>query len=90
MKRHPFDPWSFVLGLLFLGTGVTFLTNSVDLLHTSAARMWPIPLLAIGLLIVLTSARRVKQRHPQSATEQHSSADAESDPVSSAQTDRPA
>lgn len=63
MRKHPFDPWSFVLGLLFLGTGVAFLTDSVDLLHTSVAHMWPMPVLAVGLLIVLTSMRRARRRH---------------------------
>lgn len=91
MKRHPFDPWSFVLGLLFLVTGLAFLTNSIDLLHSSAARLWPLPLLAIGLLIVLTTIRRVKDRQPQpAATEQHPPADAENELDTSSRPDLPA
>lgn len=61
MKRHPFDPWSFVFGLMFLVAGLAFLTNSVDVLHMNAGRIWPIPVFAIGLLILLTSARRVRR-----------------------------
>lgn len=91
MKRHPFDPWSFVLGLLFLVTGLAFLTNSIDLLHSSVARLWPLPLLAIGLLIVLTTIRRVKDRQPQPAvTEQHPPADAENELDPSSRPDLPA
>ena len=93
MKRHPFDPWSFVLGLFFLATGVAFLTNSVDLLHSGAARLWPIPVLTIGLSIILTGVRRVRQRQPQpqpADTEQHPSAETEGELTSPAAPDLPA
>ena len=83
MKRHPFDPWSFVLGLLFLATGLAFLTGSLDLLHTNAAVLWTIPLLAIGLLIVLTNAHRIRG--------QQAEAEASAvEPADGADPDRPA
>jgi len=61
MKRHPFDPWSFVFGLMFLIAGLAFLTNSVDVLHMNFGWIWPVPVFAVGLLVLLTSIRRVRQ-----------------------------
>lgn len=90
MKRHPFDPWSFVFGALFLITGLAFLTDSIDLLHTNAARLWPLPVLAIGLLIVLTSVRRATaQRSRSVASDPEATISDEEDPISLARSDPP-
>ena len=91
MKKHPFDPWSFVLGLLFLSVGVAFLTDSVDLVHTNAARLWPLPVLAIGLLIVLTSVcRAMEQRSRSGAFDPEAPISDEADATSPARSDLPA
>ena len=89
MKKHPFDPWSFVLGLFFLITGVAFLTDSIDLLHTNAARLWPLPVLAVGLLIVLTSVRRGRQRGSLAVGLEPNPVGAEEQPISTPLEDPP-
>jgi hypothetical protein len=64
MKRHPFDPWSFVFGSMFLIAGWAFLSESVDVLDMNFGLIWPVPFLAVGLLVLLTSIRRVRQHGP--------------------------
>ena len=64
MKRHRFDPFSLVAGLLFGFLALFFLTG----VHTTNDLAWPwsavIPLVAIGLLVVLYGLRRALAREP--------------------------
>ncbi len=64
MKRHRFDPFSLVAGLLFGFLALFFLTGD----HTTNDLAWPwaavIPLVAIGLLVVLYGLRRALAREP--------------------------
>lgn len=58
MKRHAFDPISFVSGLAFLFLAVFVLTGN------TLADLWPtwaltLPAMAVGLLILLYAVRRV-------------------------------
>lgn len=57
MRRHGFDPFSLVAGLLFGFLALFFLTD-----HTTSDLAWPwaavIPLVAVGALIVLYGLRR--------------------------------
>ena len=58
MRRHRFDPLSFVFGLLFSFLGVFVLVGN-SLGDMSPMWAWTIPGVAIGLLVVLYSARRL-------------------------------
>ena len=64
MKRHRFDPFSLVAGLLFGFLALFFLTGD----HSTNDLAWPwaavIPLVAIGLLVVLYGLRRAFAREP--------------------------
>ena len=57
MKRHALDPFSLVFGALFLITGVAFMISRVDVWSGHLLWLWPIPLIAIGGLIVFLAAR---------------------------------
>ena len=57
MTRHPIDPFSLVFGALFLIMGVAFLVSRVDVWSAHLAWVWPIPLIAIGGLIVFLAVR---------------------------------
>jgi hypothetical protein len=59
MKRHPFDPISFVLGLTFGGLGLFFLIGERTAADIGWKWMWPFPFIVLGLLFVVSAARRL-------------------------------
>jgi cytochrome c-type biogenesis protein CcmH/NrfF len=58
MKRHPLDPVSLVFGLLLAGLGLTFLLARIDIANTNLRWVWPLPLLALGALMIALGSRR--------------------------------
>jgi hypothetical protein len=58
MKRHPLDPVSLVFGLLLAGVGLTFLIARIDIASSNVRWVWPLPLLALGALMIALGARR--------------------------------
>ncbi|MEA2509938.1 MAG: hypothetical protein QOG21_2020 [Actinomycetota bacterium] len=58
MKRHALDPVSLVFGLLLAGLGVAFLVARIDIANTNLRWVWPLPLLALGTLMIALGARR--------------------------------
>jgi hypothetical protein len=58
MLRHNFDPISFILGALFAAVGLTFLFGNADLGDFHLAVVWPLPLIVIGLLMLVTTLQR--------------------------------
>ena len=70
MKRHEFDPTSFVLGLAFAALGLFFLLGDRTAADIGWKWMWPVPLVLLGLLFVISAIRRVMAQHevmPESA-----------------------
>ena len=59
MKRHEFDPTSFVLGLAFAALGLFFLLGDRTAADIGWRWMWPVPLILLGLLFVISATRRV-------------------------------
>ena len=62
MKRHPFDPLSFVAGILFIGLAVGFLSAGGDVLD-NAHWIWPGILVALGGAGLFSALRR-DEREP--------------------------
>jgi len=58
VKRHPLDPFSLVFGATFALLGGLFLLGSPDVTRLHLQWVWPIPLIAVGLLIVALAVRR--------------------------------
>jgi cytochrome c-type biogenesis protein CcmH/NrfF len=58
MKRHEFDPTSFVLGLAFAALGLFFLLGDRTAADIGWKWMWPVPLILLGLLFVISATRR--------------------------------
>ena len=58
MKRHAFDPASFVFGLLFAFFAV-FVLSGNDLADLYPLWVWTLPAMAAGLLVVLYGVRRL-------------------------------
>lgn len=55
MIRHP---GSFVTGIVFMILGVAFLGDSFDWWSVDVGRLWPIVLIAVGAVILLTASRK--------------------------------
>lgn len=58
MKRHAFDPVSFVFGLLFAFLAV-FVLSGNTLGDLYPLWVWTLPVIAMGLLVVLYGVRRL-------------------------------
>ena len=56
MKRHRFDPVSFIWGVFFVGFGLAFLTDAVQPSVMGFRAFWPLAIVAFGLAI-LSSVR---------------------------------
>ena len=69
MRRHTFDPISFVLGALFAAIGLTFLFGSADVGDFHLAVVWPLPLIVIGLLMLVTTVQRRTRHEPEPAAD---------------------
>jgi len=70
MRRHEFDPTSFVLGLAFAALGLFFLLGGRTAADIGWKWMWPVPLVLLGLLFVISATRRVmaqREAMPESA-----------------------
>jgi len=59
MKRHEFDPTSFVLGLAFAALGLFFVVGDRTAADIGWKWMWPVPLVVLGVLFVISATRRV-------------------------------
>lgn len=79
VKRHPFDPISFVLGLAFASLGLFFLFGDRSVADIGAQWIWPFPVLLVGLLVVLYAVRRMLPGHELDRSEDVADAGAELD-----------
>ncbi len=58
MKRHAFDPFSFVFGLLFAFLAV-FVLSGNNLADLYPLWVWTLPAMVVGLLVILYGVRRL-------------------------------
>ena len=61
MKRHPFDPFSFVFGLAVTALGLYFLIGNRTAADLGATWIWPFPLLLVGLASVMYAVRAMRR-----------------------------
>jgi hypothetical protein len=66
VKRHAFDPVSFVFGLLFAVLAVFVLSDN-NLADLYPLWVWTLPAMAVGLLVVLYGVRRLLSSAPSSS-----------------------
>ncbi len=66
MKRHRFDPFSFVFGALFLVVGATFLFGGSGLTAARPVRMWPAATIVVGVTLAVWAVARAIHREPKS------------------------
>jgi cytochrome c-type biogenesis protein CcmH/NrfF len=61
MKRHALDPFSLVFGITFAALGSVFLASHLDASQLHLQWLLPIPLIALGVLIVALAGRRTSR-----------------------------
>ena len=59
MKLHRFDPFSFVVGLATAISGGLLLWGDLDVPDLRPSRLWPLPVLTLGLMLTLYGVRRL-------------------------------
>lgn len=57
MKRHRLDPFSLVFGVTFAALGLGSMIGRWDVTNWKLGWLWPLPFIAIGLVIVVMAAR---------------------------------
>lgn len=65
MKRHAFDPFSFVAGLLSVALALFFLGGDRTLPDLGMRWIWPVMTLTPGLLLVLYGIGRLARNRDQ-------------------------
>jgi hypothetical protein len=64
VRRHRFDPFSFVFGALFLVVGATFLFGGSGLTAARPVRMWPASTIVVGVSLAVWAVARAIHRDP--------------------------
>lgn len=60
MKRHAFDPVSFLAGVALAGVGIAILTESLTILEANAEWLLPVFAVALGAAVLLSTPRADK------------------------------
>ena len=69
MKRHSFDPLSFLFGAVFLMIGMSFLLSPSGPQVATPLRLWPAAVVLVGLtLSAWAVARAIRPAAPAAAT----------------------
>jgi hypothetical protein len=58
MQRHRFDALSFGFGIVIAAIGFWLLTGHVDVTDLRLTWVWPLPLIVLGLLMLISARRR--------------------------------
>jgi hypothetical protein len=66
VKRHRFDPVSFVWGALFVGLGVAVLNNAISPRLLWFRSFWPFLIVVFGLAILSSIRRSPKPENEES------------------------
>ncbi|HEY7704191.1 MAG TPA: hypothetical protein VID03_05100 [Acidimicrobiia bacterium] len=72
MKAHPFDPWSFIFGVLFVVVGGTFLVVDEPfplfaILSYGGDWLIPIVVIVVGLALLVSTLGRWRRPEPEPA-----------------------
>jgi hypothetical protein len=84
MKRHRFDPFSFLFGAVFLTIGLTVATGGSGVDAVRPFRSWPTAVILTGMvLVVWTVSRVLRPGAAESLAELDQSGSPDRDPLAS-------
>ena len=72
MRRHP---GTFAAGLVFMAIGAAYVLQGLDVWDVRPSRVWPIALIAIGAVVLLTA--RSKTMAPEEPADDPGEGDAQ-------------
>ena len=58
MRRHELDPLSLVFGLLLTAAGALFLSDNLEFTDLNGEWLWPVPLVIIGVVMLVSALTR--------------------------------
>ena len=61
-ERRPYNRTAFVAGLVFVGLGVVFLLEALNVFELRARYLWPVVLIAIGAAILASGIKSSRRR----------------------------
>lgn len=64
MRRHRFDPYSFVFGLAFTVLGAAFLDTDLDVADFARAGWLPVPAVGLGVFLLAVGLDRARSPRP--------------------------
>lgn len=64
MRRHSFDPTSFILGLVVAGLAVVYLVAEAEDRAIDGAWIFPVALIGLGIAAVVAGLSRALRRAP--------------------------
>ena len=64
MRRHRFDPFSFLFGAVFVTVGATFLFGASGSGNVRAVHVWPAVIVVVGAALALWAISRVLRPEP--------------------------
>ena len=64
MKKHAFDPISFLFGSTFAVVGLIFLVGDVNIIDLGWRWVWPAPLIFLGALLLTLTFKRTQRIAP--------------------------
>jgi hypothetical protein len=67
VKRHAFDPFSFVIGALFVTVGGTVLFGGQGVDAVRPWRMWPVAIAVVGVSLITWTVGRAVRGAPAAA-----------------------
>lgn len=58
MRRHELDPLSLVFGLMLTAAGALFLSANVEFTDLHGEWLWPVPLVIVGVVMLVSALTR--------------------------------
>jgi hypothetical protein len=58
VRRHELDPLSLVFGLMLTAAGALFLSDNIEFTDLNGEWLWPVPLVIIGVVMLVSALTR--------------------------------
>jgi hypothetical protein len=58
VRRHELDPLSLIFGLMLTAAGALFLSDNIEFTDLNGEWLWPVPLVIIGVVMLVSALTR--------------------------------